>query len=232
MTGETSQKIETGWKNALSNAFQEPSFLEMKAFLTEEIQSGKTVYPPPKLIFHAFDSCPFEKTKVVILGQDPYHGVGQAHGLCFSVNRGVRVPPSLQNIYKELQSDMGCSIPSHGNLEYWSQQGILLLNAVLSVRAKSPASHAGKGWEAFTDAAIKALSDQKEGIIFLLWGRYAQEKGRVIDPKKHFILTAAHPSPFSASNGFFGCRHFSKTNEFLTLQGKIPIDWQIPSYFS
>ena len=163
---ETNPKIELGWKNALSEAFQAPSFLEMKTFLTEEIQSRKIVYPPPKLMFHAFDACPFDKTKVVILGQDPYHGTGQAHGLCFSVNRGVRIPPSLQNIYKELQNDLGCSIPSHGNLEYWAQQGVLMLNAVLSVRAKSPTSHAGKGWEAFTDAVIQALSEEKRGLFF------------------------------------------------------------------
>ncbi len=227
MNTVVSPQIEPSWKAALTDEFAQPYFAELKQFIVQEIADKKTLCPPPAQIFHAFDKCPFGQVKVVILGQDPYHGAGQAHGLCFSVNKGVRIPPSLQNIYKELHTDLGLAIPTHGNLEKWTKQGVLLLNAVLTVRAGSPASHAGKGWEKFTNRVIKELSDQREGIVFLLWGRYAQQKGQLIDRYKHFVLEAAHPSPFSAHNGFLGCRHFSQTNEFLIKQGKTPIDWQI-----
>lgn len=220
-------KIEASWKAVLEDEFQKPYFAELKQFLVNEIGAGKKIYPLPLQIFHAFEKCPFYQVKVVILGQDPYHGENQAHGLCFSVNKGVRLPPSLQNIYKELQHDLGINISTHGNLEQWAEQGVLLLNAVLSVRAGSPTSHANKGWEQFTDRVIKEISDRRAGVIFLLWGKYAQKKGEIIDRKKHFVLEAPHPSPYSAHSGFFGCKHFSKTNEILTSQGKEPIDWQI-----
>ncbi len=222
-----SPQIEASWKAALSEQFAQPYFAELKQFIVQEITEKQVIYPPPGQIFHAFDTCPFDQVKVVILGQDPYHGTGQAHGLCFSVNKGVRIPPSLQNIYKELHTDLGLAIPTHGNLEKWTKQGVLLLNAVLTVRAGNAASHAGKGWERFTDAVIKELSDKREGIVFLLWGRYAQQKGAIIDCSKHLVLEAAHPSPFSAHNGFLGCRHFSKANDYLTQHGKSPIDWMI-----
>ncbi len=220
-------KIEESWKKVLLDEFQKPYFQDLKQFIVSEIDSGQTIYPPFTQIFAAFDHCPFDQVKVVILGQDPYHGAGQAHGLCFSVNKEVQMPPSLQNIYKEIQDDLGLPIPTHGNLESWADQGVLLLNASLTVRANQANSHAGKGWELFTDRVIKELSDRGEGIVFLLWGRYAQEKGSVIDTNKHFVLKAAHPSPFSAHSGFFGCKHFSKTNEILKEQKKKLIDWKI-----
>ncbi len=185
------------------------------------------VFPPGSKIFAAFDQTPFDRVKVVLLGQDPYHGPGQAHGLCFSVNKGIRQPPSLVNIFKEIHADLGLPIPSHGNLESWARQGVLLLNATLTVRARQAGSHQNRGWETFTNAAIRALSDRREGLIFLLWGSYAQAKTDLIDSGKHHILKAPHPSPFSASRGFFGCRHFSKTNELLRQQGKEPIDWRL-----
>jgi uracil-DNA glycosylase len=222
-----SVKIEAGWKQALWNEFDKPYFKKLKQFLLEEKQSGQVIYPPGSLIFNAFNTTPFDEVKVVIVGQDPYHGPGQAHGLCFSVQPGVKTPPSLVNIYKELQSDVGITIPNHGFLENWATQGVLLLNAILTVRARTPASHQKKGWEEFTTVALKKLSDQKEGLVFLLWGRYAQQKGLVIDPNRHYILKAAHPSPFSAHNGFFGCNHFSQTNTLLEQQGKTPINWQV-----
>ena len=222
-----SVQMETSWKEALYNEFSKPYFQTLKAFLVSEKQNGQVIYPPGKLIFNAFDTTPFDEVKVVILGQDPYHGPGQAHGLCFSVQHGVAIPPSLKNIYKEQETDVGITIPNHGNLEAWAGQGVLMLNALLTVRARQAGSHKGKGWEEFTTAAIQALNDQKEGIIFLLWGRYAQEKGAVIDPRRHHILKAAHPSPFSAHNGFFGCRHFSTTNALLEKMGKAPINWQV-----
>lgn len=227
MTTAIAPKIEASWKKVLEDEFQKPYFGELKQFLVSEIEAGKKIYPPPSLIFHAFEACPFDALKVVILGQDPYHGASQAHGLSFSVNKGVRVPPSLQNIYKEIEADLGLPIPSHGFLEKWVHQGVLLLNAVLSVRAGAPASHAKKGWELFTDRVIKEISDRKDGIVFLLWGKYAQQKGEIIDRSKHHVLVAAHPSPYSANNGFFGCRHFSKTNEILIAQQKQPVDWAI-----
>lgn len=217
-------KIESSWKKSLKDEFKKPYFKELTDFVRKEYKSAK-VYPPPKFVFHAFELCPFDKVRVVILGQDPYHGEGQAHGLSFSVPPGVRMPPSLQNIYKEIRDCLGREIPESGNLEHWATQGVFLLNATLTVRAKSPGSHQHKGWEQFTDAVIKTLSDEKQNLIFLLWGKYAQEKGAIIDRTKHLVLTAAHPSPYSASNGFFGCKHFSKTNKYLKTHGNEPINW-------
>jgi uracil-DNA glycosylase len=217
-------KIEPSWKKALSAEFDKPYFTELADFVRNEYQS-EIVYPPPKFVFRAFELCPFDKVKVVILGQDPYHGPKQANGLCFSVNEKISVPPSLQNIYKEIQDDLDVQRPSNGNLTCWAEQGILLLNATLTVRANTPGSHQHRGWEEFTDAIIKALSDKKEHLVFLLWGKYAQEKGAHIDKEKHLVLIAAHPSPFSACNGFFGCRHFSKTNEYLKKHGEKEIEW-------
>jgi len=216
--------IEQSWKKALKESFESPEFKELSSFVRDEYLRTP-VYPPPKLIFNAFDLCPFEKVRVVILGQDPYHGPGQAHGLCFSVPENVSVPPSLQNIYKEIQDDLGLHIPKTGNLENWARQGVLLLNATLTVRAGLAGSHQGKGWELLTSEVIKKLSDEREHLVFLLWGRYAQDKGAVIDKDKHLVLAAAHPSPFSANNGFFGCKHFSKTNEYLNGHGLTPISW-------
>ena len=218
-------KIEPGWKAVLSREFTKPYFQQLAAFLKTEKMQGKVIYPPGSLIFNAFDKTPFDKVKVVILGQDPYHGQGQAHGLCFSVPDGVPFPPSLVNIFKELQNDIGMSIPKSGNLTGWAQQGVFLLNASLTVRAGEPMSHAKIGWADFTDAVIKSISDGKKGVVFLLWGRFAQDKQVLIDETKHYVLKAAHPSPLSASNGFFGCRHFSKTNKLLMQQGLDPIDW-------
>lgn len=220
-------KIEPSWKAQLGEEFRKPYFADLKKFLKEEKRNGAVIYPPGPLIFNAFNKTPFDAVKVVILGQDPYHGPGQAHGLCFSVQPGVKPPPSLVNIFKELHKDVDFPIPAHGNLEKWAEQGVLLLNAGLTVRAGQPASHQGKGWETFTNAAVKRLNDEKEGLVFLLWGRPAQEKGSIIDPKRHHVLKAAHPSPFSADRGFFGTRHFSKTNAILVQSGRSPIDWRI-----
>lgn len=220
-------KIEPGWKQALKNEFDRPYFQQVVTFLKIERAQGKTIYPPGSLIFNAFDKTPYDKVKVVIIGQDPYHGDGQAHGLSFSVQPGVKPPPSLVNIYKELQTDIGMPIPTSGNLDHWAEQGVLLLNAALTVRANEPASHAKIGWTDFTNAVISKLSDDKSGVIFLLWGRFAHEKQSLIDETRHFVLKAAHPSPFSADKGFFGCKHFSKTNELLSRQGLDPIDWSV-----
>jgi uracil-DNA glycosylase len=220
-------KIEESWKKVLSVEFQQPYFQELKGFLLAEKKAGKITFPPAAQIFHAFELCPFNDVKVVILGQDPYHGAGQAHGLCFSVNKDVRVPPSLQNMYKELHDDLKLPIPSHGNLEHWAEQGVLLLNTTLTVEAKSPTSHAGKGWETFTDQVIRKISEERNGVVFLLWGNFAKSKKDLIDTTKHTVLTAPHPSPFSAHSGFFGCKHFSKTNEILKKNGQDPIDWGI-----
>lgn len=217
-------KIEPSWKEALKDEFEKSYFKELTEFVREEYLSAK-VFPPPKFIFNAFELCPFDKVKVVILGQDPYHGMGQAHGLCFSVPENEAVPPSLQNIYKEIASDVGGTIPSHGNLEHWTKQGVLLLNATLTVRENVAGSHQGRGWEVFTDAAIKILSEKKEHLVFLLWGNYARKKSELIDWEKHLVLEATHPSPFSASNGFFGCKHFSQTNAYLKNHGEEPIVW-------
>lgn len=224
---ENAIQMEESWKRVLSEEFQKPYFLALKAFLQREKQAGKTVYPPGKLIFNAFDSTPFEQVKVVIIGQDPYHGPGQAHGLSFSVPRGVVTPPSLVNIYKEIQQDLGLPIPAHGNLEKWTREGVLLLNAMLTVEANQPASHQNKGWESFTDAAIHHLNDDRSGIVFLLWGSYAKKKGAFIDTQKHLVLTSSHPSPLSAHTGWYGNHHFSKANAYLAAQGKAPIDWKI-----
>lgn len=226
MSDAASVQIEAGWKEALAPEFSKAYFLQLKAFLKEEKKSGQLIYPPGKQIFAAFDSTPFDQVKVVIIGQDPYHGPGQAHGLCFSVLPGVAIPPSLRNVYQELHDDVGFTIPNHGYLQKWADQGVLMLNAMLTVRASQAGSHRKKGWEQFTTAAIQALNTQKEGIVFLLWGKYAQEKGAVIDRSRHHVLIAAHPSPL-ARTGFRGCRHFSQTNALLEQQGKGVIDWQV-----
>lgn len=217
-------KIEPSWGKILAGEFEKLDFETLANFVRNEYKT-KVVYPPPKLIFNAFELCPFDKVRVVILGQDPYHGRGQAHGLCFSVPEGVAMPPSLKNIYKEINSDLNLPIPQSGNLEHWARQGVLLLNATLTVLAGSPASHQGHGWEQFTDAVIEKLSSKKEALVFLLWGRYAKEKGSIIDRNKYLVLEAAHPSPFSATSGFFGCKHFSKTNDYLVSRGEKPIRW-------
>ena len=220
-------QLEKGWKSVLEPEFEKPYMLELKRFLAEEKRTY-AVFPPGSLIFNAFNHTPFDEVKVVILGQDPYHNVGQAHGLSFSVPRGVGIPPSLRNMYLELSTDIpGFQPPNHGDLTAWANQGVLLLNATLTVRAHTAGSHQGKGWEAFTDKAIAELSARRQGIVFLLWGRYAKNKAALIDHRTHHILTAAHPSPFSAHSGFFGCKHFSKANEFLVKQGKDPINWQV-----
>ena len=224
---KVSPKIEASWLAVLENEFQQPYFSALKLFLLKEREQGHVTYPPGKLIFNAFNSTPFDQVKVVILGQDPYHGPGQAHGLSFSVPHGVPQPPSLKNIFKELYEDLGVPAPTHGNLEKWTQQGVLLLNAMLTVRARTPASHQKKGWEQFTDAVIKRLNDKREGLIFMLWGKYAQNKGNFIDTNKHHVLKAPHPSPFSAHYGFFGSKHFSSANKLLTQMGKEPIDWSL-----
>lgn len=225
-TLQVNPQIEKSWRKVLTNEFHSDYFAALKSFLIEE-KSGYEVFPPGKDIFSAFNHTPFDKVKVVIIGQDPYHGKGQAHGLCFSVPAGIRKPPSLVNIFKEIKEDLGFEIPQSGNLEKWASQGVLLINATLTVRAQTAGSHQNKGWEQFTDAVIKHLSEQKSGLVFLLWGNFAIAKSALIDPKKHHILTAAHPSPFSAMRGFFGCKHFSKTNEILQKMGMTEIDWRI-----
>lgn len=216
--------IEQSWKEALQDEFKKDYFRE----LAEKVRTAylsTIVFPPPKLIFNAFAQCPFDSVKVVILGQDPYHGIGQAHGLSFSVAEGVATPPSLQNIYKEIKDDIGTDIPRSGNLERWAQQGVLLLNATLTVEKGAAGSHQRLGWETFTDAVIQTISDKKEHVVFMLWGKYAQGKRIYIDETKHLVLIAAHPSPFSADHGFFGCKHFSKANAYLKEHGEKPIDW-------
>ena len=220
-------QIEESWKKVLKEEFEKPYFQHIITFLKAEKATGKVVYPPGPLIFNAFKQTPFDKLEVVLLGQDPYHNKGQAHGLSFSVPDGVPKPPSLVNIFKELHNDLGIKIPESGNLEKWARQGVLLLNASLTVRQNEPGSHAKIGWLQFTDSVIRKISDEKEGIVFLLWGKFAQEKQAIIDETKHYVLKAAHPSPYSANNGFFGCRHFSLTNELLTKQHKSPIDWKL-----
>ena len=217
-------KIESSWKVRLQQEFDEPYFENLVGFVKQEYATT-AVYPPAKLIFNAFDQCPFDDVKVVILGQDPYHGPGQAHGLCFSVNDGVAFPPSLINIFKEINADMGVPIPTSGNLERWAKQGVFLLNAILTVRAHQAASHQNKGWEKFTDAVIRILSEEKENLVFMLWGAYAQHKGKVIDPQKHKILETVHPSPLSAHRGFFDCKHFSLADRYLREKGLTPINW-------
>ncbi len=217
-------KIEQSWKNRLQPEFEKPYFKTLTDFVRAEYQT-KTIFPPAKLIFNAFDSCPFDAVKVVILGQDPYHGPGQAHGLCFSVNDGVDKPPSLNNIFQEIHRSLDKSIPASGNLTRWTEQGVLLLNATLTVRAHQAGSHQGKGWETFTDAVIRILSEEKENLVFLLWGNYAQQKGAFIDSSKHLVLKSVHPSPLSAHRGFIGNNHFVLANEYLKQNGKSEIDW-------
>ncbi len=220
-------KLEPGWKQVLAEEFQKPYMKQLKQFLVEQLKQGKTIYPPPKLIFNAFDQTPWDKVKVVILGQDPYHNPGQAHWLAFSVPDGVPIPPSLQNIFKELHDDLWIPIPQTWNLTKWAQQGVLLLNPILTVEAHKPASHRGKGWEQFTDVVISKLSELKKWLVFILWWNYAKAKEKLIDASKHLIIKWAHPSPFSANKGFFGTRPFSKTNQYLISQGKEPIDWSL-----
>ena len=221
-------KLEPGWKAALAPEFLSPYMQQLRSFLADERKS-QTVYPPPTEIFAALDATPLANVRVVILGQDPYHGAGQAHGLCFSVRSGVPLPPSLINIYKEISADLGCRMPSSGDLTPWAKQGVLLLNAVLTVRANQAASHQGKGWETFTDAIVREVNERCEHVVFLLWGSYAQKKGAHIDTRKHLVLKAPHPSPLSAHRGFLGCRHFSKANAWLAQQGLQPIDWCMQS---
>jgi uracil-DNA glycosylase len=218
-------KIETSWKSKLNEEFQKDYFLRLSEFVKDEYRN-KTIYPPGALIFNAFNLCSFEKVKAVIIGQDPYHGPGQAHGLCFSVREGVDFPPSLINIFKEIESDMGYRTTRSGNLERWSDQGVLLLNATLTVRAHSAGSHQGKGWETFTDAVISILNRDKVNLVFFLWGAYAQKKGESIDRSKHLVLESVHPSPLSASRGFFGNKHFSRCNNYLIEKGLEAIDWR------
>jgi len=217
-------KIAPSWKARLQGEFEMPYFQQLTLFVKSEYASG-LVYPPAKEIFRAFDSCDFETLKVVIIGQDPYHGEGQANGLSFSVHEGVKIPPSLVNIFKEIHQDLGKPAPPNGDLGRWARQGVLMLNATLTVRASSPGSHQNKGWEVFTDSVIRKISDEKEHVVFLLWGAYAQKKGEVIDRNKHAVLVSAHPSPFSADRGFFGCKHFSKVNAYLKSKGLKEIDW-------
>jgi uracil-DNA glycosylase len=217
-------KIASSWKEKLTAEFDKPYFDNLIGFVKQEYVSA-TIYPPGKEIFRAFDCCEFNDVKVVIIGQDPYHGPGQANGLCFSVREGITNPPSLKNIFKEIKQDLGKEVPSSGDLERWSRQGVLLLNATLTVRAASPGSHQNKGWEVFTDAVIQKLSDEKEHVVYLLWGAYAQKKGEIIDRTKNLVLMAPHPSPFSADRGFFGCKHFSKANAYLLSKGMKEIDW-------
>lgn len=217
-------KIEESWKNLISPEFEKSYFLKLTEFVKEEYRT-KTIYPPGNLIFNAFNLCPFDNVKAVIIGQDPYHGPDQAHGLCFSVREGVGFPPSLINIFKEIKSDLGTEVPSSGNLERWASQGVLLLNATLTVRAHMAGSHQKKGWEQFTDAAISLLNSEKKNLVFFLWGAYAQKKGEAIDESKHLVLKSVHPSPLSASRGFFGNRHFSRCNDYLTSHGIEPVKW-------
>ncbi len=225
-TSPINVKIENSWYELLKDEFSKEYFINLTKFIKEEKKKYK-IYPPGSLIFNAFNTTPVDKVKVVILGQDPYHDEGQAHGLCFSVPNGINPPPSLVNIFKELNSDLGIEIPNHGNLTSWAQQGVLLLNATLTVRSHSPGSHQKKGWETFTDTVIKKLSDTENNLVFVLWGNYAKAKQELINPLKHCILTAAHPSPFSANYGFFGCKHFSKINTYLKQNGIEEINWKI-----
>jgi uracil-DNA glycosylase len=220
-------KIEPGWKEILKEEFNKPYFEQIALHLKTEKSQGKTIYPPGSQIFNAFNTTPIDNVKVVILGQDPYHGPRQAHGLCFSVQDGIPPPPSLVNIFKELNEDIGIRIPNHGNLTQWAQQGVFLLNASLTVRAAEPMSHAKIGWASFTDTVIKKISDEKEHVVFMFWGKFAQDKRVLVDATKHLVLRAAHPSPLSAHNGFFGCKHFSKANQYLMSKGIDPIDWQL-----
>ena len=217
-------RIDESWRQVLQPEFDKPYF-ELLTNFVRHAYATRQCFPPAGQIFRAFDLCPFDQVRVVIIGQDPYHGPGQAHGLCFSVNDGVAFPPSLQNIFKEIKSDLGIDIPTSGNLTRWAEQGVLMLNATLTVRAHQAGSHQRKGWEEFTDAAIRALAEQREHLVFILWGAYAQKKGAFIDRNKHLVLASAHPSPLSAYNGFFGCRHFSQANAYLAAHNLTPIEW-------
>ena len=224
-----SVKLEASWKRVLVDEFDKDYMAQLRDFLRAEKQAGKVIYPRGDEYFKALDTTPFEQVKVVILGQDPYHGPNQAHGLCFSVQKGVAFPPSLLNIFKEIQADLGLPMPSHGCLTHWAEQGVLLLNSVLTVEQGRAAAHQGRGWEQFTDRVVRELAERREGIVFMLWGSYAIKKGQFIDRKRHLVLTAPHPSPLSAHRGFFGCKHFSKANAFLQSQGQKPIDWTVPA---
>ena len=221
-------RLEPTWKARVGTLFEQPQMLALADFLRAEKRAGKVIYPPGAQIFSALDSTPFDAVKVVILGQDPYHGPGQAHGLCFSVRPGVSPPPSLENVFKEIQRDLGIARPYHGCLLPWAKQGVLLLNAVLTVEHGLAGSHAGKGWEGFTDACIDSLNRERENLVFLLWGSYAQAKGKLIDRQRHLVLKAPHPSPLSAHRGFIGCGHFSRANDYLRDRGQGPIDWRLP----
>lgn len=222
-------QLDESWKSVLAATFLQPYMANLREFLVEQKKIGKTIYPPPSEYFRALNTTPLSQVKVVILGQDPYHGAGQAHGLCFSVCRGIAVPPSLHNIYRELFNDVAAPVVRHGDLSSWAAQGVLLLNSVLTVEAGQPASHQGRGWELFTDEVIKVLNEQCEHLVFLLWGSYAQKKGQYIDTQKHLVLKATHPSPMAANRGgFFGCKHFSQTNAYLMEHGLQPINWQLP----
>ena len=221
-------RMHESWLAVLGDELEQPYMTDLRSFLVAEVEAGRRFYPPADRVFNALSLTPFDDVRVVILGQDPYHGAGQAMGLCFSVPAGIRPPPSLQNIHAELESDLGLARPATGDLTPWAERGVLLLNAVLTVSPGKPASHAGKGWERFTDRAIAALSEHREGVVFLLWGRHAQQKGAVVDASRHHVLTAAHPSPYSAASGFFGCRHFSRANTLLAEGGQAPVDWSLP----
>lgn len=222
-------RLEPSWKARVGDYLLRPEMQALSAFLRERRAAGARIYPPPADIFAAFDATPFERAKVVILGQDPYHGPGQSHGLCFSVRPGVRVPPSLQNMYKEIERDLGIPRPDHGYLMPWAERGVLLLNAVLTVEQGQPGSHQGKGWEGFTDHVLETLDREREGLVFMLWGSYAQKRGRIVDPRRHRVLRTTHPSPLSAHRGFLGSGHFSAANAYLERRGTAPIDWSLPS---
>ncbi|MCJ8509159.1 uracil-DNA glycosylase [Rhizobium lemnae] len=225
---EQTVKLEESWKAALSGEFASTYMSDLRAFLLKEKEAGKHIFPKGSEYFRALDLTPLDKVKVVILGQDPYHGAGQAHGLCFSVQPGIRIPPSLVNIYKEMQSDLGIPPAKHGFLEHWAKQGVLLLNSVLTVEEGKAAAHQGKGWERFTDAVIRAVNEDCSHVVFMLWGSYAQKKAAFVDQRRHLVLKAPHPSPLSAHNGFFGSGHFSKANAYLISNGRAPVDWQLP----
>lgn len=225
---ERSINLEPSWLERLAPEFNKPYMQQLRAFLAAEKQAGKRIFPPGEEFFSAFNHTPLEQVKVVILGQDPYHGQDQAHGLCFSVRPGIAVPPSLRNIYKEIHEELGLPIPAHGHLTAWGDQGVLLLNSVLSVECAQAASHRGKGWEQFTDRVIDVINRERDGVVFLLWGSYAQRKGAIIDSSRHCVLKAPHPSPLSAHRGFFGCGHFVAANDYLTAKGLAPIDWRLP----
>ncbi|MHA3887232.1 uracil-DNA glycosylase [Stutzerimonas degradans] len=229
MTQDDRTKLEPSWRDALREEFDQPYMHELSAFLRREKVAGKVIYPPGPLIFNALNSTPLERVEVVILGQDPYHGPGQAHGLCFSVQPGVAPPPSLQNIFKELKRDLNIDPPGHGYLQHWADQGVLMLNTSLTVEQGNAGSHAGAGWQRFTDRIIEVVSERRPHLVFLLWGAHAQSKARLIDPTRHLILKSAHPSPLSAHRGFLGNGHFSRTNQFLRQHGMQPIDWQLPA---